>query len=255
MSILREVDRYLEHKDKGELDRKARSSHHPSGFSKCLRQMYYEWTREPVSNYRAATDIWRMNVGKWIHKGFADILKEMYGDKVKDEVEIFFSDPSLKYPVHGYMDNVIEIDGIYIGIELKTSFGRGIVAIQKDGKPRVEDEAQTKVYLSCSDFIKGFCLPYLGRDSFYRTEFEITMTEDEKESFRKKIIAKFKRLEEAVSEHKLPDRDFKAVVKDCEIKDEIQHKGVKYRSDWQCLYCVYRDTCYAEEIKGGGICL
>ena len=156
MNLLQAVNEYLEEKDfkessgfKKDVTGKwvlvPRTSHHPSGYNKCLRQMYYSWIREPVTNRRSATDCYRMLVGRWIHNGFADVLKEMYGDKVRSEVEVYYNDPRLEFPIHGYMDNVIDIEDNYQqGVELKTVFGMGATSIKNSGKPREDDEAQTK---------------------------------------------------------------------------------------------------------------
>lgn len=253
VNILNRIDAWLVEQDRQKLNTRERTSHHPSGANKCLRQMYYDWTNEPVSNYRTATDIWRMNLGTWMHKMFAHYLREM-GEQVIDEVEMYLRDDRLMYPIHGYLDNVIEIDGLLYGIELKTVFGQGGKSIQLSGKPREDDAVQSKIYLVANE-LAGYFIDYLARDSFYRTEFEIVMTADEKRVFKGKIIDKFIRLETCVTNKILPNRDYNAVVKDGEIKKDIQHKTVKYKSDWQCLYCVYRDTCYRAEIESYDICL
>lgn len=253
MRLLNKVDSWLMDNDLAEQAKKERGSHHPSGANKCMRQMYYEWTKEPVSNPRTATDVWRMSVGRWIHAGFTEVLRKVFGeDKVRAEVEMFHQSPELKYPIHGYIDDVIEVtdaDGsiFYVGAELKTSFGRGISTIQKEGKPREDDETQAKIYVVFNDWLKEFVLPYLGRDSFYRTEFAIVMTEEEKSLFRDKVIARFKKFEDYYFSKTLPPRDYHAVVKDGEVKDEIQYRNVKYRSNWQCMYCMWCDTCYKKE--------
>lgn len=255
MKILNSVDRFLEDKDKKELDSKIRKSHHPSGYSDCMRKMFFDWTKFPVSNYRTATDIYRMMIGKWIHAGFAEVLKEMLGDRVQTEVEFEYEHPDLQYPIHGFMDNVICLYEEFIGIELKTSFGKGIVSIAKTGRPKDDHLEQTKIYLALNEVITSFNLPYLGRDSFYRTEFEICLSARDKKDFLNKVIEKFKRLEHMVNIHEVPERDFHAVVKDGEIRKEIQHKSVTYKSDWQCLYCVYRDACYKKERESMDICI
>ena len=251
INILKKIDSWLEEQDKIKLDTRNRTSHHPSGANKCLRQMYYEWTGTPVSNYRVATDIWRMNLGTWMHKMFAHYLREM-GEEVIDEVEMTLTDPTLKNPIHGYLDNVIEIDGELYGIELKTVFGQGGKSIQLSGKPREDDEVQTKIYLAANE-LKGFFIDYLARDSFYRTEFEIVMTADEKENFKKRIINKFRTLEQMVDAKIVPDREYHAIVCDGMLVTNKQYKLIKYKSDWQCMYCVFRDHCYAEEIADFGM--
>ena len=255
MKFLNGIDRFLEQKDKRELDEKRRTSHHPSGYSDCMRKMFFDWTKFPVSNYRTATDLYKMLVGKWIHQGFSEILKEIYGDRVQTEVEFTYRHPDLLYPIHGYMDNVIAFDGMLVEIELKTSFGRGIVSIAKSGKPKDEHLDQTKIYLALNDVISSFSIPYLGRDSFYRTEFEVILNERTKKEFTETVVERFKKLEHYLNVVECPDREFHAVVKDGEIKDKIQKDGIMYKSDWQCLYCVYRDACYKKERDSMDICI
>lgn len=254
MNLLNEVDKFLEQEEKKKLDSVVLDCHRPSGYSKCRRELYWMWTKYPVSNYPTATDIYRMSVGTWIHVGFAGVLKRMYGDRVREEIEFLVHPEGLKYPIVGHMDNVINIDDEVIGVELKTSFGRGIVSIAKSGEPKEEHAEQAKIYLACNP-IDRFKIPYLGRDSFYRTEFDIVMTLESKEKFMDKVIAKFKYIEDCIDTKTTPERDFHAVVKDGEIRDKIQHKTIEYKSDWQCLYCNYRDSCYAEEIASFNICL
>ena len=253
INIISRIDNWLVEQDKIKLNSKIRTNHHPSGANKCMRQLYFDWIGEPVSNYRTATDIWRMNLGTWMHKMFAHYLKEM-GENVQDEVEMTFTDWRLKYPIHGYMDNVIEIDGYIFPIELKTVFGYGGKAIQLSGKPREDDEVQEKIYISFNDFVGGI-VAYLARDSFYRTQFIVTMDSQEKEKFKEKIIMKFMSLEAHVEERIMPDRDYHAIVCDGELVETKQHKCIKYKSDWQCMYCVYRDSCYVEERENMGLYL
>ena len=255
MKFLKLIDEMLEAKDRRELDSKKRTSHHPSGYSDCMRKMFFDWTNFPVSNYRTATDIYKILAGKWIHQGFAELLKELYGDRVQTEVEFTYEHPDLQYPIHGFMDNVIVIDGVLIGIELKTSFGRGIVSIAKTGRPKDEHLNQTKIYLALNEVISSFSLPYLGRDSFYRTEFEVFLNERDRKAFTKIVVERFKKLENYVNNLEVPDREFHAIVKDGEIKDKIQKDGIMYKSDWQCLYCVYRDSCYTKERDSMSICI
>lgn len=250
----KEADGYRKD-DNGEWVLKERTTHHPSAFTKCTRSMYYEWTRTPVSDYWDATAMWRMRVGKWIERGLADILVEIFGrDAVKEQIEVFYSPPELKYPVHGYMDFNIVLPNIYgefetSGIELKTSFGRGIVEIAKSGAPKESDEAQAKIYVATTNFLDSFSLPYLGRDSFYRAEFDIKMTLEEKESFKKKVIERFKLFEDYLERKELPPRDYTVVIKDGEIREKTQYQKADYKSDWQCRYCLRMSHCWREEIE------
>lgn len=251
MNLMSDVCKWLEEQDRIKLDTRVRTSHHPSGANKCMRQLYYDWIGFPVSNYRDATAILRMDMGTWMHKMWADYLVRM-GLNVKSEVEVFVEDPNLKYPIHGYIDNAIQVDDELYVTELKTVFGRGATSIKDSGRPREDDEIQVKVYEAFNS-VKGVVLDYLARDSFYRCEFTWSMSSKQRDEFKKWIIRKFKLLEALVELKKLPDRGFHAVVADCEIKDKKQVNKVIYKSDWQCLYCVYRDGCYASEIADGGL--
>lgn len=253
INIISMMDNWLVEQDKKKLDSRDRKSHHPSGANKCMRQLYYDWTGQPVSDYRTATDIWRMNLGTWMHKMFAHYLKEM-GEDVQDEVEMTFKDWRLKYPIHGYMDNVIMINGVMFPIELKTVFGYGGKAIQLSGQPREDDATQEKIYIAFNNFVGGI-VAYLARDSFYRTQFIISMSKEDKEAFKEKIILRFMELEDYVDRKVLPKRDYQAIVCDGELLDTKQKNNVKYKSDWQCMYCVYRSACYREELDCMGLYL
>jgi hypothetical protein len=63
----------------------------------------------------------------------------------------------------------------------------------------------------------------------------------------RKVKEKFSLIEDCVENNIIPKRGFRAVVADGEVKGLVQRKGVKYKSDWQCMYCVRRDYCYADE--------
>lgn len=251
MNTLKLIDEYLYENDIKKEDDKVMSSHHPSSISSCMRALYYRWIKAPITDPRTATDAWRMELGKWLHLMYADHISKT-GMKVENEVEVTYKDPRLRYPIHGYIDGIIDNR---IGIELKTTFGYGAKAIQISGKPREQDEAQAKVYLSIRKDLECFNIPYLARDSFYRTEFIINMSPQNREDYLNSCVDKFERLEKYVSQGALPNREYSAVIKDGEIKDSIQHKGVKYKSDWVCMYCIRRSLCWKPEIESMDIIL
>jgi len=250
----KKLNGYRKDEATGEWVFKPRSSHHPSAYNKCRRQMYYQWTNEVVTDPPDGTGLLIMLMGTWIHDGFAKILKDIYGDDVENEVEFTYKDDELEFPIHGYFDDLIMgDDDLLHGVELKTAFGRAITNVKNSGKPRDDDEAQIKVYLSCNPEVSDFKLPYLGRDSMYRTEFNITMTEEEREIYKAKVVAKFKDIEESVKNKAIPNRDYTAVVKDGEVHAKIVHKTVTYKSDWQCSYCNYKSKCWEVECSDFGI--
>jgi len=106
-----------------------------------------------------------------------------------------------------------------------------------------------KIYLAVRRDLDHMIAPYIARDSFYRTEFCFTMTDAERDEFLEGIIQKFIKLEEFVDFKIVPMRDYQACIKDGEIKDSVQYKSIKYKSDWQCLYCQYRSGCYYHELQ------
>ena len=249
-NLLNEVDKYIELREKKKLDNEVMTSHRASHYCKCKRELYFMWTKEPITDYPTATDIYRMAVGTWIHSGFQEILTEMYGDDVIHEHDFTVIVEGLKYPITGHLDSKFLSDNS--GAELKTTFGRGIVNISRTQKPMDHHLEQICVYI-VFDNVAEFSLPYLGRDSFYRTDFNISLTDEQKNVLREKIIEKFKQVEYAVETKTIPDRDYQAIVFDGEIRKEKQHKNVKYKSDWQCQYCYYRSRCYADEIADFGL--
>jgi hypothetical protein len=46
-----------------------------------------------------------------------------------------------------------------------------------------------------------------------------------------------------------PDREFKAAIKDGEVKDKFQRDRVEYKGDWQCNYCDWKDECWSHHIN------
>jgi len=243
------LDEYLYETELKKNREKVMTSHHPSGASSCMRQLYYKWKRTEITDPTPPKDIWRMMFGRYLHEMYAKLLVEA-GFKAEDEIEITFTDDRLKYPIHGYMDNVFSINGEKYAVELKTVFGYGAKSIQISGKPRAQDETQMKIYLGVTRDIKYMIAPYIARDSFYRTEFCFTMTDAERDEFMELVIEKFARLEMYVEQDRVPNRDYQVCIKDGEFKDSVQHKTVKYKSNWQCFpYCQYRSHCWAEELS------
>ncbi len=242
------LDEYLFESEIKKNREKVMSSHHPSSVSSCLRALYYRWKNAEITDPTQPKDIWRMYMGTWVHQMYANLLKET-GMTVEAEVELTYHDERLAYPIHGFLDNMIVVNGIKYGVELKTVFGYGAKAIQISGKPREQDEMQMKTYLSIMPELDYMIASYLARDSFYRTEFMFTMNKEERKSFLDFIVSKFMRLEDYVEQNVLPDREYQVCIKDREFKDSVQYKNTKYKSDWQCMYCNRRSLCWAEELN------
>ena len=162
----------------------------------------------------------------------------------------------------GYVDIVYNEDGKKKAIENKTTFGRGVKDIQESGRPKDEHLAQCICYLSLTD-IEEVNLFYFGRDNAYRTVFRVWLEDDVpcyaqsdtgynvRKAPHLKMSTMFGRLreiEEKIDRGQMPDRDFQAVIKNGEIKRVVQKGGVKFKSDWQCLYCSHARMCWIDEL-------
>lgn len=241
MNLINKIDNYLLNKE-----RRIRSSHYPSDANSCIRQLYYKWTGVEESNPNTAGNIWKMEIGNSIHDLTTDFLKNA-GLITMPEIAFKKEIPGLKNKVSGRIDNVfVDDDGMAAGLEVKTSFGQGIKYIQKTGKPKEDHLVQVAMYLHFTN-IKRFYLLYIGRDNAYRTQF--MYTKEDLDINMDEIINKYKDLEIALEAKKLPDRQYNVVIKEGEIKDKVQKKGVITKSDWKCIYCNHKNLCWKEKLE------
>lgn len=240
------------------------TSHHPSSFTKCMRQVWYKWKKVPESDPSTAAGLIRMGLGNsahyWIQQVFFKIFPAMR------EVLFYKEVPELKYPIRGYADNIFCMpkENLVFGAEYKTSYGRGIKHIQETKMPREDAMNQSFLYLSLPlaspmlpDYLTSYYLMYLGRDDAYRTGFWLTRKGKEYFVNNKlvdwditKVVPRFKLLEDYLTDDVLPPREFKMEFKT--RKGEVSIN--KAQSDWQCLYCQYAKECYGiktEEGNGG----
>jgi hypothetical protein len=241
MNLIDRIDNYLIKKEYHKRD-----AYYPSEVNKCIRQLYYRWTEEPESNPVSAGALWKMRIGDAIHDMIHEYLKSS-GMEIVPEVS-FKKNIGLDYPISGRIDDLfIDEDGELSGIEAKTSFGRGIVSIQRDGNPREDDLNQVIIYMSCNPSIKRFYIVYFGRDNAYRTQFIINRYDNLEHDFNN-LIQKFYTLKDFINLKILPDRQYIVAIKNGEIKDKFQKNKIEYKSDWQCRYCAFQNKCWKEEI-------
>ena len=157
-------------------------------------------------------------------------------------------DIGLKYPLKGRIDDLfIDEDGELAGIEAKTSYGRGIVEIQKLNKPKQDDLNQVIVYMTCNPEIKRFYIVYFGRDNAYRTQFIIEQYDNLEHDFNN-LIQRFYNLESYIDAKILPDREYQVAIKKGEIKKQFQKDKIIYKSMWCCMYCSYRRLCWKNQL-------
>lgn len=246
--LIEKIDKFL-------LDREShdRTSHYPSDAERCTRALWNDWNKVPISDPIDLTALWKMQMGEAIHDQVAYLFTKVFTETA-NEIS-FKEDIGLKAKLSGRLDNLIIVDNEMVGVEIKTSFGRGIVEIAKEGKPKDEHLGQVALYLKYSG-VKKFILFYLGRDNAYRTEFEIKYVDDNTLSINgrnvpynsAKIIEKFK----AAEGTEIPGKSFEACIVNGEFKDKFQSDKIEYKGDWQCRYCKYRTSCWKDVLAKQG---
>jgi len=246
MNLINMIDDYLISSE-----RRKRESHYPSDVSKCLRQLYYTWTGEDESNPIPAGGFWKMRMGDKIHALIYEFMNNA-GFQIENEIS-FKQDIKLKYPISGRIDNVFLDERGLSGLEVKTSYGRGIRALKEKQYPRESDVEQVICYMACSN-IEKFYILYVARDDGYRMQFEIHDGHCFFNGIKKplhtnfeSIVEKLARLEKAVENRSIPGRDYQVAIKGGEIKTMFQKNNVKYKTDWQCGYCRWLDKCWYSE--------
>jgi CRISPR/Cas system-associated exonuclease Cas4 (RecB family) len=192
------------------------------------------------------------NAVEWI---VADYLYDMQEkgeiETIDEQYPVKIEEPGLEYPISMKLDFVI--NRRYV-LEIKSSYGRGIVEIQRKQEPKPEHLMQCWLYLHYSIFNELY-LVYFGRDNGYRTEFWLQETTDGVIAYDRGFpiespIEKFKYIEHAVRNKEIPDRDYLVAIKNGEIRDKFQKDNKMYKSAWQCNYCSWRDTCWAPVVQG-----
>lgn len=251
MNIINEIDNYLLNREFGRSEKK---SHYPSEVMDCRRKLYYRWIGKSHSNPISAGSIWKMEIGKSLEKMISEFLEKKGLDLITNQ-KFSLENNKLISPIHGELDVLFVDDGDLSGIEVKTSFGRGIVEIQKTQDPKIEHIAQVLIYKEALN-IKKFYLIYVGRDNAYRTQFLFENINDKlccngkpvKLTFDD-IIDRYSEVEKFVEKQQEPERDFMAAIKNNEIKEKYQKNNVEYKTDWHCRYCAYQQSCWEDEIK------
>lgn len=203
-----------------------------------------------------------------------EVQNEVRTGKVEVDGSAKFGGVRLKYPMSGRVDcKFVDREGNRAILEIKTTYGRGVRAQKEEGL-NVAQLVQGVFYLLATEDegIRRVYYPIVSRDDGDRFqvaieilgEYETIRVSRVYESEDQAVIAdipysvfvdQLRRLadvEEALERGELPDRDFVAAIKNGEIKRDFQHKNVKYKSDWQCSYCNYRDVCWGDEIRKHG---
>jgi len=239
-NLITEIDNYLLSREGHE-----RTAHYASDVSDCLRKLYYKWTEAPVSNPIEAGGYWKMNIGNSLQDMIQEFLREA-GYEIAEEVADR-QDIGLTYPMSYRLDDLFIEDGELSGIEIKTTYGRGVKDIQQAGTPKPEHLAQVVVYLKMEPSIQRFYMIYLGRDNGYRTQFIIDRSVID--DLWPNLLRRLQFLEECLGKGQIPEREYMAAIKYGEVRTKFQKNKVEYKTDWQCNYCQWCDHCWAPELS------
>jgi hypothetical protein len=248
MNLINRIDNYLV-KSRKEYKRER---HYPSDISACVRQLFYKWKNEKPTNPIDATGYWKMGMGNKIHDLVNEFL-DSEGMEIINEIANRKKLDFLKHEISYRIDNLfIDEDGELSIIEIKTTYGNGVKWIKDSGMPKESDLMQVMCYMYLEKIPRAYLL-YVGRDNAYRCQFKIDIRGDRLCANGRGVHIKFRDifnklilLERHLEDNSIPDRCYRAVVKNGDIKDKIQYKKEIYKTDWQCSYCQWKDTCWEE---------
>jgi len=228
----------------------------PSYFNACRRQIFYKKTGIEPSNKITESAYFKMALGDSSHVKIQQIISDLKNVKMLEyekEKTIDFVGLIFNYRV----DGIIEINNEKYILEIKTIYGAGFKYIENE--PKKEHLLQMYLYMNFEKIRKGILL-YVGRDNGFMVEYiyDINQMKDIENETRNKI-KELKELKKMIEGKKIPDRDYQIVIKNNGITDtvtgelnlsfEFTKNKIKYKSDWQCNYCQWRDLCWKEELE------
>lgn len=219
---------------------------------KCRRATWYDWKGFERTDPMDAPALFKVNVGNLIHEHLSATLNRalldlgyqeegLSGEGAGDEVALVWHPEGLKYPFSSRMDKrLTSPDGLRLGMEWKSTYGRGADFIKRDG-PKEDNLLQCALYLEQDVHpLDAIALVYAARDSGYAFGYWVTKHGDglkvehmgsTKVSFsplgwpaiREGTLS----LEAALESDAPPDCDYA-------------------ERDWQCSYCPYAKLCRGE---------
>jgi hypothetical protein len=266
MEILKTLENYLS--DKNTWD-KPREHHYPSDWYSCVRKQGYGWLNIPRTTPSTLADHLKWEYGKKTEDiiesaiQYAIATKQDLGDGAilqgyEREKQIEGNLPGIEYPISGRIDFILFFQNSPpAGMEVKSSFGKGIADMRREGKPKEDYMKQIFLYAYLTPY-KRYLHPYLGRDSGYCTEFDVVYDEQNDRLMADgivfdihidQVIKRLQYVERCIKSQQLPVREYVVAIKNGEMKDKFVYKGVEYKSDWQCNYCAWKDTCWRDVCK------
>lgn len=234
------------------------------------------------------TSWWRVNIGNAIHdlvqREFAAMVEagakpwpefafdsEVRSGQVVIDGSLRDGGVALRHPISARTDALfIDRDGAKAGAEIKSTYGAGVQKM-KDRMP--EDRTLTQVLFYLALFgAERYYIPIVSRDDANRVLFVVSRkdrasclagyevhrvlpTGDTAKAGEVpheryvRALSRLKELEGYLERKELPEREFQVAIKNGEIKQKFQKNKVEYKSDWQCLYCSFKNKCWGERAE------
>jgi CRISPR/Cas system-associated exonuclease Cas4 (RecB family) len=187
----------------------------------------------------------KMAMGNGIHKIIQDIL---HGS---DKVKVIESEKCKEAELNGlqfiyYVDAIIEIDNKKYIVEIKSTYASGWNSIEKD--PKSDHVDQLMAYMELEKVDRGILI-YIGRDNGYMVEYAFAKTKEIQKRLLDRLD-KLKKLRDDIRDSRIPDRDYSMVFKrvGAGLSESFTKDKKKYKSDWQCRYCQYKDKCWSDVV-------
>lgn len=237
----------------------------PSYLSSCKRQIFYKKTGTKPSNPIDLAGYFKMDVGKVVHERLQGILKGL-GMLVSAEEHRTIEYKGLTF--NYYYDGTIEHEGERILVEIKTVYAAGFRAVEN--APKDDHIFQTLSYMMFEKIPRAIIL-YVGRDNGYMIQHNIRYFNNKKTGKQNLFVNNTKgghditqylswwlqkvnslvALKPMIEKGTLPERDFEIVMKNLgkEISFAFQKDGEKYKGDYQCSYCQWKNKCWASELQ------
>lgn len=226
----------------------------PSYLSDCARKIFYSKTAVAPSNPPDLPALLKMHMGKVQHTEIQKILNELGAlESFEEAKRIEYQGLTFNY----FYDGILNVDGLRYIMEIKTIYGAGFEAVRES--PKDEHIIQALSYMVFEKIPQAIIL-YIGRDNGYMVQHElkaenkILFINGKETDYLKKWsdrIQRMKLMKDHIEQGLLPERDFTIVMKNSKgvISEQFQKDNKKYKSDWQCSYCSFKDLCWKEEIE------
>lgn len=244
---------------------------------RCLRAQWYRWKGVEPTNRPQAKSVWTWRIGDAfelvVRQALIDLgLGNAQGAKIK------WQPPGLEHPVTGKLDNIANLNGDLVGVEVKSTYSYGFRAIKEHG-PKMSWLLQQFIYLKALvGSVDEFRTLAFDRETMFRPEYRVFLEETEWGSgvvvtdtltnqvwrypdLQAKIISRWRKLEHWLGAESPPPCDFQHEYTATQWEERYQQyldtsrakkkqtfkawRKKKRDGDWQCdpQYCSWANKC------------